>query len=362
MADVSLLNASNLGNYSKLFLNGGGLLSQKYIKEANENDYNTIAALGGEYLDDIDTPLEIALLSTCAGVVDVRPVEASNMLGNAKQADLKLGAAVYQEMQILRFLGNTAAVGRHEGILKFITDRGNASRAEIESYYRQGIGALIAEAVNTEFNNISFMVETDTDSANVKLIRNPNEYVLICDGFWGNPKKEEIKQFSASSLNALLTVMRNSGNFSATAFNTVRDNAPLIPAVVFDDWKRTTPNMVNPYELLTKALTDFYVTPNEANYKIVRGILARAILASVTDGDAFTDNMAESMHEILVSFNPALNDKINGDISTTSKMIAAAGIPDDPRYGIFTLNRESGDAIFVSKSNPAAARQLMASY
>jgi hypothetical protein len=59
--------------------------------------------------------LEIALLSTCAGVVDIRPVEAVNMLGNAKQADLKLGAAVYQEMQVLRFLGDTAAAGRHEG-------------------------------------------------------------------------------------------------------------------------------------------------------------------------------------------------------------------------------------------------------
>jgi hypothetical protein len=62
------------------------------------------------------------------------------------------------------------------------------SFSEIERYYQQGIGALIAEAVNAKFNKISFMVETDTDSANVKLIRNTNEYVLICDGFWGNPK------------------------------------------------------------------------------------------------------------------------------------------------------------------------------
>jgi hypothetical protein len=110
-------------------------------------------------IEIVDTPLEIALLSTCAGVVDVRPVEASAMLGNPRQADLKLGAAVYQEMQMLRFLGNTDAVGRHEGIIKFITDRGNVSRAEIESYYRQGIGVLIAEAVNAEFNRVSFLLE-----------------------------------------------------------------------------------------------------------------------------------------------------------------------------------------------------------
>jgi hypothetical protein len=98
----------------------------------------------------IDTPLEFALLSYYSQpVISIRPVEAKNILpANNKTSELKLGAAVYQEMRMLRFLGDTAAAGRHEGVLQFITGRGNATGAEIEAYYRQHIGALIAAVVD----------------------------------------------------------------------------------------------------------------------------------------------------------------------------------------------------------------------
>jgi hypothetical protein len=244
------------------------------------------------------------------------------------------------------FLGN-GDPAKYAVELKFITDRGNVTEADIRNFVVQGI----AKTVDEEFSKIEFMVKTDTDGANAILIYESNQYILTCDGYWGNPKKEEIKRFSASSVDALLTVIKNSGNFRASAIDTVRARSALIPAVVFDGWKRTTPNMVNPYELLTRALTNFYITPNETNYRVIRGILARAVLASVTDGDAFTDRMTESIHGILVAFN--LNDKMNEDIDTTSKMIAASSIPDDPQYGIFTLNIASGDDIFVIKRRSA---------
>jgi hypothetical protein len=148
--DTSAVSLLNVGNYSKFFLNSGGRLDSKYSRVASSEDRGRFRNLGGDPALT-DTPLEIALLSTCAGVVDVRPVEASAMLGNPRQADLKLGAAVYQEMQMLRFLGNTDAVGRHEGILKFITDRGNVSGAEIQQYLIDGISA----EVDKQFKNIS---------------------------------------------------------------------------------------------------------------------------------------------------------------------------------------------------------------
>jgi hypothetical protein len=156
MSGINLLNAGNLESYSKLFLNGNGLTSLKYTRVASDDDHNRIAALGNDN-EVIDSPLEIALLSTCAGVVDVRPamspeVAAILPANNPKLSDLKLGAAVYQEMQVLRFLGNTNAVGRHEGIIKFITDRGNVSRVEIDAFYRQNIGASIAELVKEKLN------------------------------------------------------------------------------------------------------------------------------------------------------------------------------------------------------------------
>jgi hypothetical protein len=154
----------NVGDYSKLFLNAGGRVNPKYYRPVSEGDYIEVAKLGGDNTA-VDTPLEIAILSSCAGAIDVRPAEAVTMLGNAKQADLKLGAAVYQEMQVLRFLGDTAAVGRHEGILQFITGRGNISRAEIEAYYRQNIGTFIAAVVDAEVLPYAE--------------KKPNEYVYI---------------------------------------------------------------------------------------------------------------------------------------------------------------------------------------
>jgi hypothetical protein len=39
-----------------------------------------------------------------------------------------LGAALYQEIQVLRFRGDTAAAGRYEGMLKFVQDRNNVTR------------------------------------------------------------------------------------------------------------------------------------------------------------------------------------------------------------------------------------------
>jgi hypothetical protein len=84
------------------------------------------------------------------------------------------------------------------------------------------------------------------------------------------------KTLTAPTLNDLLAEMqKNRTDFDEACIRTVRNNAMLIPAVVFDGWKKTTPNMVNPYELLTKALNGFYTTPNAENYKVVLGIYAR---------------------------------------------------------------------------------------
>jgi hypothetical protein len=185
---VSLLNAADLRNYSKPFLNSNGtVMSSKYLRVASSEDRGRFRDLGGDPALT-DTPLEIALLSTCAGVVDVRPVEASTILGNAKQADLKLGAAVYQEMQMLRFLSNTDAVGRHEGIIKFITDRGNVSRTEIETYLKGGI----TEVVNAEFNAKYGDFIPATVYGELKKIGEPDALALVTNavaGFFIDPNK-----------------------------------------------------------------------------------------------------------------------------------------------------------------------------
>jgi hypothetical protein len=120
----------------------------------DEITYSKFVNLGKD-VDLVDTPLEFALLSYYSQpVVNIRPIEAKSALPVNKTSELKLGSAVLKELSELKFLdpNNRDAVGRYEGILTFITDRGNATRVEIESYYRQGIGSLVAEVVREELN------------------------------------------------------------------------------------------------------------------------------------------------------------------------------------------------------------------
>jgi hypothetical protein len=56
------------------------------------------------------------------------------------------------EIVVNRFLGNSAALAKYENWLKTVCDKNNVTRAEVESFYRQNIGALIAAVVDEEFN------------------------------------------------------------------------------------------------------------------------------------------------------------------------------------------------------------------
>ncbi|MCL1813977.1 MAG: hypothetical protein FWG29_10725, partial [Treponema sp.] len=200
--------------YSTQFLSRTGRLDSKYVFAATDDDYDRFAVLGGD-LEEVDTPLEISLLSYYSQpVLNIRPVEADAILpkNNPKLADTKLGAAVFQEIQILRFLGNTAAVGRHEGVLKFITDRKNVTRADIEKYYRDNIRGLVSEIVDEEFGWISFLLEgSPNGSYNVVLTRNGNQYILSYEGYFNRTK--QTKTLPPTSLEALSSVMSRSGDF-----------------------------------------------------------------------------------------------------------------------------------------------------
>jgi dipeptidyl aminopeptidase/acylaminoacyl peptidase len=184
---------------------------------------------------------------------------------------LNAGARAYADMQLARFLGDTAAVGRHEGIIKFITDRGNATRAEVETFYRQNIGSLIAEVVNEEFNTIKFSIDrTNGDIYGTVLTRNAqNHYVLSYEGYFNGTQSTRTLP-PAFSLEALSSAMSNSGDFSAAAFNVVHKQAALIPAVALAQTGTTDAFLGT----VKKALTDFYVSPTTANYNTVKDIYA----------------------------------------------------------------------------------------
>jgi hypothetical protein len=291
--DVSLLNIGNLENYSKSFLNGNGSsIASKYIRVASDEDFEKIAPIGGN-ATRVDTPLEIALLSTCAGVVDVRPIEAQNMLpANPRTADLKLGAAVYMDMQAAKFLGSDPAP--HAAALKFITDRGRVTEADIKKFMTQGI----ANAVDAEFNKVVFMVDR---KYNVVLTHNPKigQFTLNYE----RPSVEnDDKELTASSLEALSSAMSRSGDFSATAFNTVREQAALIPAAALGSRSLDDIKII---------LTNFYTNPNTNTYAAVRDVYT---LFTVKGGaHPALENSSHGYANTLAALNTALSKKVITD-------------------------------------------------
>jgi hypothetical protein len=145
-SDVGLLNTRVYGGYFG-FRNGEINPDNDYILSAPRSErVNVWSNIGGKDRT-VDTPLELALFSYyAASRIDIRPVEAKDILpaNNPKLADLKLGAATYMEMQMARFTGQDAAP--YAAALKFITDRGNVSEADVKKFMRDGIrSALTAE-------------------------------------------------------------------------------------------------------------------------------------------------------------------------------------------------------------------------
>jgi hypothetical protein len=144
-AEVSLLNVSQ---YSSYFVDcSGKTLDSKYGMATTDADWNKFSAVEGAP-DDIDTPLEIALLSYYSKpVIKIRPPEAQKELpANSKDSALKLGAATYMEMQVNKYLGSAKGAGepaRYATMLKFIEKKSGVTQAEIVNYMKEGIGGVV---------------------------------------------------------------------------------------------------------------------------------------------------------------------------------------------------------------------------
>jgi hypothetical protein len=78
---------------------------------------------------------------------------SSYNVDKSSKADMWFCGAMYMEIEVNRFLGNSAEVTKYENWLETVCDKNNVTRAEVETFYRQNIGALVAETVDAEFNN-----------------------------------------------------------------------------------------------------------------------------------------------------------------------------------------------------------------
>jgi len=341
--DVVLLNVNRYATYFG-FTGGRIDYGSNYVLSAPRAERREFSALGGNETV-VDTPLEFALLSYYSpAVIQIRPVEADNVLpaDNPRLAGLRLGAATYKELLILRFLtpNDTAAISRYENMIRFIQDRSGVTRAGIETYFRDGIRGFVNEIVNEEFNSISFLLNNATTNPvrdhNSILIRNPQNghYRLNYGGAYTN---NETREINAPTLNALLAEMvRRTSDFDQTGISQVRAQAALIPAVVYADWKaRGVAGGVDAMALVTETLTNFYLSPSQTSYNNLLGIFARYTQLVFRERDVFARIAVDSLEKTIDALNSDLMSRLTRDIST-GNVVALMRIPNDPRFNVFS--------------------------
>ena len=107
---------------------------------------------GRRILTDSDS-FEFRIEGTTYGATYANILDAATgrTIGTIGYGPLNIGAKAFADLQIARFLGDTAAVNRHEEVLRFITGRGNATRAEVEAFYRNGIRGLVSDMVDEQY-------------------------------------------------------------------------------------------------------------------------------------------------------------------------------------------------------------------
>jgi hypothetical protein len=298
-------------------LNGAGNLAPRYADKASDDDYSRISALGGEYLDDIDTPLETALISTCAGVIDVRPAEAVKMLGTGREADLKLGAAAYMEMQAARFLGGDPAP--YAAALKFITDRGRVTEADIRGFMAQGIAA----AVDAEFNETIFLMDRRYNAVLTRDSETGSYTLNYEDAIYVT------KQITAPSLNALLTEMKsgtNRADFNQNCIDQVAAENANIPVIFLGKLGK------DPRPALTDIITAFYLNPtNQTVYGAMRDVnVFYDVAAGVSDNPANRE-MYETIGAAYINTLTALSPELKQRVINDSRSRTSVTLPAEAR-------------------------------
>ena len=221
----------------------------------------------------------------------------------SSKADMWFCGAMFMEITVNRFLGKPDVVAKYENWLKTVCDKNKLTRAEVEAFYRQNIGALVAGVVDAEFNKISFMIDRNY---NAVLTRNPQngQYVLSYEDV-----KYVTKTLTAPTLEVLSSAMSKSGDFSATAFDTVRAQTALIPAVVFERAGK------NSLEVIKDILSIMYTSPNQETYNTARSVYLLYFNMRLTSGDSFFGLLRDTYENVLTSLSPDLARKVVSEVN-----------------------------------------------
>jgi hypothetical protein len=285
-------------------------------------------------LTRIDSYLEFALL-TYYSAAEKPWAERGNAilpLNNPRLVDRQLGAMVLKDLAEIKFLdpSNTAAIGRYEGMIKFISDKNGVNRAEMQEYLKQGIAAV----VDAEFNKVEFLLQNSPNrSYNVLLTRNTqNQYVLSYEGYFNGTKSTKV--LPPASLETLLDMMRkNPSDFNQASINQVRENIALMPGVRLSNKAQ---------ENIKDIVASFYANPTgQVNYTT---LVAVRILYDNTSVQAFVsgNNDSELFSNVMLAYDSALgilNKDLARKIYDDSNITRSASIPDLPRDQQTTLTQ-----------------------
>jgi hypothetical protein len=309
-ADVSLLNVgayvSSLG-VGKMG-DGRAIVPDKYEEPLSDEEYYSVAKVGGKP-DIIDTDYE-ALLTTYyfQKATTIRPPEAVRELpANSRTSELRMGAAVYMDMQAARFLGGDPAPCA--AALKFITDRGRVTEANIKDFVKQGIAA----AVDAEFNRVSFGLSgSPNGSYNAILIQNANnQYILSYEGYFNGAFSNKTL-LPANSLQALSSAMSLDNDFNQACIDQVRAQAAQIPAV------RLSKEAMNDIAVI---LEQFYTRPTTETYGYLKDVYNLYIRTWLTSQNRLFENVADSYISTLSSLNQPLAKKVINDRDIVSNIV-----------------------------------------
>jgi hypothetical protein len=284
--------------------NGSVFIRGNYFTDRDSDVYKLASALANKP-NVPDTALEFAITSYYTATVNIRPVQAAELLpANSKTSELKLGAATYMEMQTARFSGKDAAP--YAAALKFITDRGNVTEAEIKRFMAQGIAA----EVDAQFNQVSFLLDkTAQVSYNAVLTRTSNNQYIL--SYERSSVENDDKELTAPTLQALLdTMRRNTADFSQTSIDQVRAQAALIPAV------KLSGKALND---IADIITVFYTSPNQVTYGYLKDVYVLYNNTSIVSGNELFRMARNSYGNTLSALNTVLADKvINAPTAITS--------------------------------------------
>jgi tetratricopeptide (TPR) repeat protein len=149
------------GDYDRSIADYGKVLSidSNYSNAKAVNDNLAAIASTSPKIEQKIAALEA--LTGCKALIAVTQLTAANKT-NPKTPYNNVGAAIFKELQIARFLNNTAAVTKYTALLQSITGRGNVTNAEVETFYRQNVGAGIAAEVDAQFSKVRIPAQTRT--------------------------------------------------------------------------------------------------------------------------------------------------------------------------------------------------------